>query len=106
MDRTKLENKARWLATVAHHEAGHAIAAFEYGMEAKSISIIPNDEILIKLQPGLVVNSNELPRMWAAFLNRCEDIFRIHVHVYYNKQIYFRQGTPAPPSARISPVSK
>jgi len=44
MDRTKLENKARWLATVAHHEAGHAIAAFEYDMEAKSLSIVPDDE--------------------------------------------------------------
>ena len=44
MDRTKLENKARWLATVAHHEAGHAIAAFEVGMEAKSLSIVPDDE--------------------------------------------------------------
>ena len=44
MDRSKLENKARWLATVAHHEAGHAIAAFEFGGETKSLSIVPNDE--------------------------------------------------------------
>ena len=44
MGRTKLENEARWLATIAHHEAGHAIAAFECHMEAKSLSIVPDDE--------------------------------------------------------------
>ena len=41
MDRSKLEKQARQLATVAHHEAGHAVAAFHCDIEIKSVTIIP-----------------------------------------------------------------
>ena len=44
MDRSKLEIQARKLATIAHHEAGHAVAAFHVGMEAKPIKFISGDE--------------------------------------------------------------
>ena len=44
MDRSRLERQARYLATVAHHEAGHAVAAFHVGMECKALSIVANDE--------------------------------------------------------------
>ena len=44
MDRSKLEIQARKLATIAHHEAGHAVAAFHVGMEAKPIKLISGDE--------------------------------------------------------------
>ena len=44
MDRLKLENQARKLATIAHHEAGHAIAAFHVGMSSKPIRIVSESE--------------------------------------------------------------
>jgi hypothetical protein len=44
MDRSKLEILARKLATIAHHEAGHAVAAFHVGMETKPIKFILGDE--------------------------------------------------------------
>ena len=44
MDRSKLEIQARKLATIAHHEAGHAVAAFHVGMEAKPIKFISGNE--------------------------------------------------------------
>ena len=44
MDRSKLEIQARKLATIAHHEAGHAVAAFHVGMETKPIKLILGDE--------------------------------------------------------------
>jgi len=36
-----LGRRARQLAAVAHHEAGHAVAAFHVGMETKALSIVP-----------------------------------------------------------------
>ena len=44
MDRYKLEIQARKIATIAHHEAGHAVAAFHVGMEAKPIKFTSGDE--------------------------------------------------------------
>ena len=32
------------MATIAHHEAGHAVAAFHVGIECKALSIVANDE--------------------------------------------------------------
>lgn len=40
MNREKLERLARQQITAAHHEAGHAVAAFHIGVEIKKISII------------------------------------------------------------------
>ena len=44
MDRLKLEIQARKLATIAHHEAGHAVAAFHVGREVKPIKFTSGDE--------------------------------------------------------------
>ena len=43
MNRSKLGKRTRQLAAVAHHEAGHAVAAFHVGMEAKALSIVPEN---------------------------------------------------------------
>ena len=43
MGRSKLEKQARQLATIAHHEAGHSVAAFHVGLETKALSIVSKD---------------------------------------------------------------
>ena len=43
MNRSKLGKRTRQLAAVAHHEAGHAVAAFHVGMETKALSIVPEN---------------------------------------------------------------
>jgi len=45
MDRSKLEIQARKLATIAHHEAGHAVAAFHVGIKAKPIKFTSGNEM-------------------------------------------------------------
>ena len=40
MNRAKLERQARQQMTKAHHEAGHAVAAFHVGIEIRDISIV------------------------------------------------------------------
>ena len=43
MGRSKLGKRTRQLAAVAHHEAGHAVAAFHFGLKTKLISIGPEN---------------------------------------------------------------
>jgi len=60
MNREKLERLARQQMTAAHHEAGHAVAAFHIGVEIKQISIIGLDEETNKLEHSPYFSDKEL----------------------------------------------
>ena len=63
MNREKLERLARQQMTAAHHEAGHAVAAFHIGAEIKQISIMGLGEEANKVEQSPYFSDNELNKL-------------------------------------------